>query len=142
MLRMRPTTLVESLVVAGLIGLLAALSVPALIEARQDAVARCLALQLRYLQGQIDLYMARHGNAPPITTKGWTPLVLDGSLRDLPTNPAWSRIDPGPSTVEVVATPGVRGSPEAAWVWNSVDRVIAASCFDETRGRITAAPAD
>jgi type II secretory pathway pseudopilin PulG len=142
MLRLRPRTTVETSVVVGLVGLLAAASAPALLRARNEAVARCLAMQLRYLQGQIDLYMARHGNAPPITAAGWTPLVQDGSLRDLPTNPAWSWIDPGPNTVEVVGTPGVRGSPEAAWVWNSVDRVIAASCFDERQSRITAVPAD
>ena len=116
-------TLVELLIVVVILGILAAVVVPQFSNATNEAMAGNIKSQLRSLQHQIDLYMARNNGTQPITTmaQSWSLLISQGYLKAAPVNPAQPAGPVGPTTVGVQSTAGQRGAAGWAWVWNSAD---------------------
>ncbi len=139
-------TLVEILIVVVILGILAAIVVPQFTNATQDAQAGNLKAQLKSLQNQIELYNARNNGAYPDLTATWGTTADAGSLvggnyiKTPPQNPAFPGADK--TSVTATATAGETGSAASAWLWNSTDRTLYASYFNETTGTVTQTATD
>ncbi|MCX5689848.1 MAG: prepilin-type N-terminal cleavage/methylation domain-containing protein [Planctomycetota bacterium] len=139
-------TLVEILIVVVILGILAAIVVPQFTNATQDAQAGNLKAQLKSLQNQTELFNARNnGSYPGFGTDGWGSAAVAGSLiggnyiKTAPQNPAF----PGADKTSVTEVSGTaRGADGFAWVWNTTDRTLYASYFDEATGTVTQNAAD
>lgn len=139
-------TLVEILIVVVILGILAAIVVPQFTNATQDAQAGNLKAQLKSLQNQIELFNARNnGSYPDFGTDGWGSTTVAASLiggnyiKTAPQNPAFPGAD---KTSVTVVTGAARGADGFAWVWNSDDRTLYASYFDEATGAVTQTSTD
>jgi prepilin-type N-terminal cleavage/methylation domain-containing protein len=140
-------TLVEILIVVVILGILAAIVVPQFTNATQDAQAGNLKAQLKSLQNQIELYNARNnGTYPDFAAEAWgtstdtTSLIGGNYIKNAPQNPAFPGADK--TSITTTSTANVRGVDGFAWVWNSSDRTLYASYFDETTGEVTHNAAD
>jgi len=140
-------TLVEILIVVVILGILAAIVVPQFTNATQDAQAGNLKAQLKSVQNQIELFNARNNGAyPDFATDSWgaptvpTSLIGGNYLKSAPQNPAFPGADK--TSITESATAGVKGAAGFAWVWNSVDRTIYASYFNETTGEVSQTATD
>lgn len=139
-------TLVEILIVVVILGILAAIVVPQFTNATQDAQAGNLKAQLKSLQNQIELFNARNnGSYPDFGTDGWGSTTVAASLiggnyiKTAPQNPAF----PGADKTSVTVVSGTtRGADGFAWAWNSDDRTLYASYFDEATGAVTQTSTD
>ncbi|MEM1329384.1 MAG: prepilin-type N-terminal cleavage/methylation domain-containing protein [Planctomycetota bacterium] len=85
-------TLVEILIVVVILGILAAVIVPALAGATDDAAEATTQSELQKIRRALDVYMARwDGSPPPIaeggTAASWGPLVSVDYLKSPPVNP-------------------------------------------------------
>lgn len=139
-------TLVEILIVVVILGILAAIVVPQFTNATQDAQAGNLKAQLKSLQNQIELYNARNnGSYPDFATDAWGSTAVAASMiggnyiKTAPQNPAFPGADKTSITTSAGAVTGVDGF---AWVWNTDDRTLYASYFNETTGEVSATAAD
>ncbi len=139
-------TLVEILIVVVILGILAAIIVPQFSSATTQAREGNLATQLDSLNSQIAIYAARNGNVfPDFAAEGWgatndpTSMLGGTYINKPPQNPAWTSGDP--TTISVVAGL-VRGSATTAWVWNTSDRTLYASFYDENTQKVTTNPLD
>jgi len=139
-------TLVEILIVVVILGILAAIVVPQFTNATQDAQAGNLKAQLKSLQNQIELFNARNnGSYPDFATDGWGATTVAASLiggnyiKTAPQNPAFPGAD---KTSVSVVTGTARGADGFAWAWNSDDRTLYASYFDEATGAVTQTSTD
>lgn len=140
-------TLVEILIVVVILGILAAIVVPQFTNATQDAQAGNLKAQLKSLQNQTELYNARNNGAyPDFTTEAWgatgdtTSLIGGNYIKTAPQNPAFPGADK--TSIGVSSTGGVTGIEGSAWLWNSLDRTLYASYFNETTGEVSQTAAD
>jgi len=140
-------TLVEILIVVVILGILAAIVVPQFTNATQDAQAGNLKAQLKSLQNQIELYNARNnGSYPDFGTDAWgsatvtTSMIGGNYIKTAPQNPAFPGADK--TSITVSTTADERGVDGFAWVWNSVDRTLYASYFNEATGAVSATAAD
>ena len=137
-------TLVELLIVVVILGILAAVVVPQFTNATSDATAGNLRAQLTSIQNQIELYAARNNGTYPFPTAAgaanWNNLTTNGAyLKAAPVNPAYAgAIKTGIETV-VGAAKGASGN---AWVWNSADRTLYASNFNEATGVVSTTATD
>ena len=144
--RRQAFTLVEILIVVVILGILAAVIIPQFSNATAEAREGNLATQLESLNSQIAIYSARNGNAyPDFAVQGWgtaaDPLSMLGGtyFKKAPTNPAWTSGDP--TSISVV-TGATFGSAATAWVWNSDDRLLYASFYNEDTQTVTTNPLD
>ncbi len=140
-------TLVEILIVVVILGILAAIVVPQFTNATQDAQAGNLKAQLKSLQNQVELFNARNnGSYPDFATDAWGSTAVAASMiggnyiKTAPQNPAFPGADK--TSITTSATADVRGVDGFAWVWNSADRTLYASYFNETTGEVTTTAAD
>jgi prepilin-type N-terminal cleavage/methylation domain-containing protein len=76
----RGFTLVEIMVVVVIIGLLAAIAIPAFQEARRSTVATRVATDLKVFSEAFALYALEHGVYPPDVTPGVIPPLMVGHL--------------------------------------------------------------
>jgi len=76
-------TLIELIIVIAIIGILAAVAMPAMTEAPQRAREAVLKENLYQIRSCIDQYLADHGEYPESLQK----LVDDGYLREMPLDP-------------------------------------------------------
>ncbi|MBX3408353.1 MAG: prepilin-type N-terminal cleavage/methylation domain-containing protein [Phycisphaeraceae bacterium] len=135
-------TLVEILIVVVILGILAAIVVPQFTNATQDAQAGNLKAQLKSVQNQIELFNARNnGSYPDFATDGWTTLISGNYVKTPPQNPAFPGDAAAKASISVV-TGTTRGSASTAWVWNSDERTLYASYFNETDGTVTGTATD
>ncbi len=150
--RNKAFTLVEILIVVVILGILAAIVVPQFTNATQDAQAGNLQSQLKSLQNQIELYSARNNGTYPdfsSSANAWgvdltsaaTTMIGGGYIKSVPKNPAFTGTGTQDS-VSIVTTAGVQGSATTAWVWNSANRTLYASNFNETTGKVSATSTD
>lgn len=70
-------TLVELMIVAGIIALLAVLALPAFLRARQRAQNTKFINALRVASSAFDTYAIEHGNYPPDVNRGIVPPGMD-----------------------------------------------------------------
>ena len=135
----RGFSLVELLVVCVILGVLAAIVVPQFTNATTDAHASSIQTQLATINTSVELYRARNrGRYPDFAGVGWTNMLDGGYLTSAPRNPAINP-DAKKTLVTVNATAGVNGNSNFGWVWNSVDRKMYASYFNETTGLVNLA---
>ncbi len=135
-------TLVEILIVVVILGILAAIVVPQFTNATQDATAGNLKSQIKSLQNQIELYAARNNNTYPDLSANWddlldpdgVPATNDGYVKQAPSNPAWQTAATRTSVSQAAAG---TGSATTAWLFNTADRTLYASFFNETTGLVT-----
>jgi general secretion pathway protein G len=136
-------TLVELLIVVVILGILAAVVVPQFTNATGEASAGNLKAQLSTLQKQIELYAARNSGVYPFPTAAgaatWDTLRNGGYIKANPTNPAFT----GATKTGIETAIGtVKGSAANAWVWNSADRTLYASFFNEGTGVVSTTATD
>jgi general secretion pathway protein G len=137
-------TLVELLIVVVILGILAAVVVPQFTNATSEATAGNLRAQLTSIQNQIELYAARNNGTYPFPTAAgaatWTNLTTSGAyLKAAPVNPAFT----GATKTGIETAIGtVKGSAANAWVWNSADRTLYASFFNEGTGVVSTTATD
>jgi prepilin-type N-terminal cleavage/methylation domain-containing protein len=142
----RAFTLVEIMIVVVVLGILAAIIIPQFSGATTQAAEGNLATQLDILNNQISIYAARRGNSyPDFATDGWgtagNPSSMIGGtyIKKSPKNPAWTGGDA--ASISVV-TGAVRGSATTAWVWNSTDKTLYASYYNENTRKVTQTATD
>jgi prepilin-type N-terminal cleavage/methylation domain-containing protein len=70
-------TLVELMIVIGIIALVAAIALPGFIRARQRAQNTKFINELRVASGAFDTYAIEHGNYPPDVNRGIVPPGMD-----------------------------------------------------------------
>jgi prepilin-type N-terminal cleavage/methylation domain-containing protein len=70
-------TLIELMIVVGIIALLAAIALPGFIRARQRAQNTKFINELRVASGAFDTYAIEHGNYPPDVNRGIVPPGMD-----------------------------------------------------------------
>jgi prepilin-type N-terminal cleavage/methylation domain-containing protein len=128
-------TLVELLIVVVILGILAAVVVPQFTNATSEATAGNLKAQLTSIQNQIELYAARNNGTYPFPAAAgaatWNNLTTGGAYLTLATK----------NGIETVIGT-TKGSATNAWVWNSADRTLYASNFNETTGAVSTTATD
>jgi prepilin-type N-terminal cleavage/methylation domain-containing protein len=82
-------TLVEIMIVVVIIGLLAAMAIPAFQKSRQRSQAARLVNDFRQFESAFQRYLMENGNPPPVAMIGVVPTGMDGYL---PSN----YVDPSP----------------------------------------------
>jgi general secretion pathway protein G len=136
-------TLVELLIVVVILGILAAVVVPQFTNATGEASAGNLKAQLSTLQKQIELYAARNSGTYPFPAAAgaasWDTLRTGGYIKANPINPAFT-LATKTGIETVVGT--TKGSATNAWVWNSADRTLYASNFNEGTGVVSTTATD
>ncbi len=137
-------TLVELLIVVVILGILAAVVVPQFTNATSEATAGNLKAQLSTLQNQIELYSARNNGGSPFAAAAgatsWDTLRNGGYIKANPINPASTATDK--TTVGVTVTATDRGSTSYAWLWNTTNKTLYASFFNEATGLVSTTAAD
>lgn len=156
-------TLVEILIVVVILGILAAIVIPQFASATRDSQAGNLATQISTLQRQVELFMSKNQNRHPFqdiggatwansgADGGWMFLMGDANadgtistaelanalVKDAPANPAWQDAGIPQNRVGVVSTAGTTGSASLAWVWNTNNRTLYASFYNEANQTVT-----
>jgi general secretion pathway protein G len=139
----RGFSLVEILIVVFILGILSAMVIPQFSSATSESQQRNLQAQLQSINNTVELYKSqRRGAYPAFATDGWGSAsdVTDPNTRSLiglkyikeaPRHPRYASGDANAIAIEVV-TGTARGHATAGWVWNSTDREVYASYFNET----------
>ncbi len=73
-------TLVELMIVVAIIGLLAALAIPAYLSTRDRSVATAVANNLRTYNNAFQIYATENGSWPPDANSGIVPPGMEGEL--------------------------------------------------------------
>lgn len=146
-------SLVEILIVVIILGILSAMVIPQFSSATSESQQRNIQAQLQSLNNTVELYKSqRRGAYPNFATDGWGSAsdVTDPSTRSLiglkylkeaPRHPRYAAGDANAIAIQVV-TGTARGHATAGWVWNSTDREVYASYFNETSVLMTSTATD
>jgi prepilin-type N-terminal cleavage/methylation domain-containing protein len=146
-------SLVEILIVVIILGILSAMVIPQFSSATSESQQRNIQAQLQSLNNTVELYKSqRRGAYPNFATDGWGSAsdVTDPSTRSLiglkylkeaPRHPRYPAGDANATAIEVV-TGTARGHASKGWVWNSTDRAVYASYFNETSVLMTSTATD
>lgn len=123
-------TLVEILIVVIILGILAALVVPSIVNAADEASDTATYSELGKLRRAVDAYRAREGTLPDVTAGDgtWGGLVSDDYLRSPPLN-AWVGRDSG-SVIVIRDTPDVAFQDGYGWIYDDVTGRIWAGGYD------------
>jgi general secretion pathway protein G len=106
--RNRAFSLIELIIVIGILGILAALVAPKYMSVSDEALSTNLRAQLKMLRNQIALYQARTGGEfTPTGADGWDQLVNDDYLQSAPKNPLFGNA----SAIAAAPAAGV------GWLW-------------------------
>lgn len=73
-------TLVEVVIVALIVGILAVVAVPKIVNSHQDAMINTTMQDIRVIEEAAHRYRARNGDWPPFTYKGTPPNDFDGYI--------------------------------------------------------------
>jgi general secretion pathway protein G len=111
----RAFTLIDTLLVIVILGILAAIVIPRYTNATDEAIDAALLTQLQSARRQIELYNLNHPSSPfdPMVPGGpaaWDQLVQNHYLQGPPTNPLQFNL----STVGMVPAQSI------AWVWTDL----------------------
>lgn len=129
----RAFTLVEILIVVVILGILAAMVIPAFANAAQESQVKVTLSELSKIRRHLEMYQLRHNGLVPAIAEGngtWGDLIGDEHLKEPPTN---SYI--GGSVGRVIIfrdTPDIAypAAPAYGWIYSaSLDQVWAAG-FD------------
>ncbi len=129
----RAFTLVEILIVVVILGILAAIVVPAFNSTVQDSAATTTYSELQKLRRHIGVYKARHGDALPTVEDGngtWGELVSDDHFQAPPVN-AW--IGGANARVIVVvpdAVPDAAFHTDYGWIYDPNNGEVYAAGFN------------
>ena len=146
-------SLVEILIVVIILGILSAMVIPQFSSATSESQQRNIQAQLQSLNNTVELYKSqRRGAYPNFATDGWgspsdvsdpntRSLVGLRYLKEAPRHPRFATGDANATAIEVV-TGTARGHATAGWVWNSTDREVYASFFNETSVLMTSTATD
>jgi general secretion pathway protein G len=132
----RAFTLVEVLIVVVILGILAAVVVPAFASATRDASEGATYSELQKVRRAIDVYFARNENAPPPIETGdrtWGPIAQgDGEYLK---NPARNSYLPGAAQwtilADAIAAPDESYQTDNGWIYNTTTGELWAGSFDE-----------
>jgi len=128
-------TLVEILIVVVILGILAAIVVPQFSTATNDARAGNLQAQLSSIQNQIELFAAQNNGQYPDLSTDWDDLIAGNYLKDAPANPAWATSATRTSVGQ--GNGAATGSATTAWLFNTTDKEMYASNFNEGTGVVS-----
>ncbi|MHC4429315.1 MAG: type II secretion system protein [Planctomycetota bacterium] len=103
-------TLIETLIVVVLLGILASIVVPRLTNARDQTAETAVRRELQIIRHQIELFRNREGGDPDLNNAQWDELVLAGSeyLHSPPENAF--------NNLSLVVNDAAAEGP-AGWVW-------------------------
>ncbi len=116
----RAFTLIEILIVVVILGILAAIVIPEVTDASQEAMTSSLLTQLQTIRSQVELHNVQNPVTlfdplnPPVAGEPWSALVNNNYLQSPPSNPFTPAANDDKA---VVAAPALGG----AWVWNNAN---------------------
>jgi type II secretion system protein G len=124
-------TLVEILIVVIVLGILAALVVPSIVNAADNAAETATYSELGKLRRAVDAYRARESSLPDVTAGdgAWGGLVSSEYLKSPPIN-AWVGRENGRQIV-IRDTPDAAFQSDYGWVYDDVTGQIWAAGYDE-----------
>lgn len=129
----RAFTLIELVVVVVVLGIIAAVTIPKFVHARNDAGENATRFQLTQVRRMLEVYRADYaGEAPEITSgeRTWGGLVGKGYLKSAPVN-SW--VAPAGAQViraEAGATPDVGYQGTTGWIVDTTEADVWAGGFD------------
>jgi prepilin-type N-terminal cleavage/methylation domain-containing protein len=102
----RAFTLIEILIVVGILGILAAIVIPKFTDAAGETTETAVARTLQIVRHQVEYYRARERAEPDLIGNQWGDLLQNDYLHSVPRNPMnWG--------TRVAAAPAVG----VGWVW-------------------------
>ncbi|MFG0283426.1 MAG: prepilin-type N-terminal cleavage/methylation domain-containing protein [Phycisphaerales bacterium JB039] len=126
----RAFTLVEILIVVVVLGILAAIVVPSIVNASDDASEAATITELGKLRRAVDAYKARENSLPDVTAGDgtWGGLVSSDYLTAPPVN-AWVGRATGRNIV-LRATPDVAFQDIYGWIYDPATGAVWAGGYD------------
>lgn len=142
----RAFTLVEILIVVIILGILAAIIMPSLAKAGEEAAISATYTDLQKLRRAVGVYRVRYGELPPITegdatgiddgSGPWGPLVdvMDDEgkpgqfFKQAPVNSYMG--GPNARRVGFASGPDIQWQEEVGWLYNPDNGEVYAGCFD------------
>lgn len=128
----RAFTLVEILIVVVILGILAAIIVPNMVSATDQASENATLTELQKLRNHLGVYFAREGTFPAVEEGDgtWGGLVSDGYLGAPPVN-AWVGMSHGRGIVFGTGPDGVYQT-DYGWIYDPSSGDVWAGGFDAT----------
>lgn len=127
----RGFTLVEILIVVVILGILAAIVVPLMGGATQDASIATASTELNKVRRAVEVFMVSNDNTLPTVVAGdgtWGEIVTPAYLREAPVN---NYVGGSNSRVIVIGTgPDTAFQTDHGWVYNSTTGEVWAGGFD------------
>ncbi len=127
----RGFTLIEILIVVVILGILAALVVPLMAGASEDAAVATAQTELNKVRRAIEVYRVSNANTLPVVTAGdgtWGPIVSREYLREPPTN---QYVNGANSRVIAIGTgPDSAFQTTHGWIYDSTTGEVWAGNFD------------
>lgn len=126
----RAFTLVEILIVVIVLGILASLVVPSMINAAEDAAETATYTELGKLRRAVDAYRARENSLPDVTAGAgtWGGLVSSEYLKSAPIN-AWVGRENG-QVIVIRDTPDAGFQDAYGWIYDDQTGQIWAGGYD------------
>lgn len=145
----RAFTLVEVLIVVVILGILAAIIIPQVAGASQEAIKSALRRQLQAIDDMIEVYRVNHAGFLPTddptdpfgVSGGWGVLVSQNYMKSTPVNgyTGGSVVGPGVSRTDAAAAP--QGHPVGwQYVVAGMRLDVYASGYDEVLNRLSNEP--
>lgn len=127
----RAFTLIEILIVVVILGILAAIVVPVMSGATEEAAVATAHTELNKVRRAIEVYRVSNANTLPAVTAGdgtWGPIVSREYLREAPTN----RYVGGPNSRVIAIGTGPDGAFQTThgWIYDSATGSVWAGNFD------------